>query len=354
MTISYDVDTARNSWIPVCQIDDLEPMWAEAALVHGKQIAIVRLPDDRFFAFSNIDPATGSSVMARGIVGSRDGRPTIASPLHKDVYDLQTGQCFTNPEHRLPVWKVRCDDGRLRVSFARTLIAASHGTSDLAGQRSVTALVNAVRDMRAELEVVDAYVDVHGPDVPTSIDAIHPEQEITIVPLLLSAGHHVKVDLANAAAEDTVRTVSVTAALGPDARLAEVLARRLREAGLRSDDRVVLAAAGSTDAAAVADCHVMGHLLAALLHRPVAVSFLSAAEPHVADAVSSMRTSGPGRVVVASYLLAPGYFASLAAAAGGDVTSQPLLVDGERPPRELIDIVLRLFDEVGSRAAVVH
>ena len=135
------------------------------------------------------------------------------------------------------------------------------------------------------------------PDVPETLAAVRPEQEITIVPLLLSAGYHVKVDLAEAAA-GSPSTVGVTGALGPDARLADVLARRLaRGRALRDGDRVVLAAAGSTDAAAVADCHVMGHLLAAVLRRPVAVSFISAAEPRVPDAVAAMRASGPGRVV---------------------------------------------------------
>ncbi|MFF1573161.1 nitrite reductase small subunit NirD [Leifsonia sp. NPDC058292] len=373
MTIAYELDTARAAstaantatsasgatWTRVCHITDLEPMWAEAALVHGRQVAVVRLPDDSLFAFSNLDPATGASVMARGIVGSRAGRPTIASPLHKDVYDLETGRCLTDPQRRLPMWHVRHDDdGFVSVRFARALVAASHGTSDAAGRRSVAALVQAVRDARPELDVADAFVDVQEPEVTTTIAGVAPDQEATVVPLLLSAGYHVKVDLAAAAADaataETPRTVGVTGALGPDARLIAVLVRRLREAGLREDDRVVLAAAGSTDASAVADCHVMGHLLAAALGRPVVTSFISAAEPRVADAVASTRNDAPGRVVVATYLLAPGYFASLAASAGADVTSGPLLVEGERPPRELVDIVCGLFDDAGTRPVPGH
>src|SRR4051812_44504767 len=117
MTIAYELDTSTALWTPVCRLSDLEPMWAEAALVHGHQVAIVRLPDDRLFAFSNLDPATGSSVMARGIVGSRGGRATIASPLHKDVYDLETGTCYTDPQRRLPTWLARCADGEVSVAF---------------------------------------------------------------------------------------------------------------------------------------------------------------------------------------------------------------------------------------------
>ncbi|MGO4276530.1 nitrite reductase (NAD(P)H) small subunit, partial [Paenibacillus sp. TAF58] len=89
MTITAEPTTADTAWAEVCRLDDLEPMWAEAALVKGRQVAIVRLHDDKLFAFSNLDPSTGASVMARGIIGSKAGRPTIASPLHKDVYDLE-------------------------------------------------------------------------------------------------------------------------------------------------------------------------------------------------------------------------------------------------------------------------
>ncbi|WP_434056660.1 nitrite reductase small subunit NirD [Leifsonia sp. McL0608] len=347
MTIAYEFTTIDTTWSEVCRVDELEPMWAEAALVHGRQVAVVRLADERLFAFSNLDPATGSSVMARGIVGSRAGRPTIASPLHKDVYDLETGECYTDPVRRLPVWRCRSADGIVSVAAARSLVAASHGTNDPAGRRAVAALVQAVRDVRPDLAVYDAFVDVQEPDVRETISGIRHDQEVTIVPLLLSAGYHVKVDLA--AAADPKGAVGVTAALGPDARLVALLARRLHEAGLRDGDRVVLAAAGSSDPSAVADCHVMGHLLAAQLRRPVAVSFISAAEPRVPEAVASMRAAGSGRVAVASYLLAPGYFATLAASAGADLTSAPLLADGSEPPRELVDIVVQLFDEAGTR-----
>ena len=166
-----------------------------------------------------------------------------------------------------------------------------------------------------------------------------------IVPLLLSAGYHVRVDLAEAAA-GARQPVRVTGALGPDWRLARILADRLHEIGLRPDDTVVLAAAGSTDTGAVADCHAMGARLAAVLDRPVTVGFISAAQPRLADAVLTARAGTPVRVVVATYLLAPGYFAGLAERCGADVVSRPLLVDGEAPPTELVDVVIDLYSSV--------
>jgi len=224
---------------------------------------------------------------------------------------------------------------------APVLLATSHGTSDPAGQRAVLALVAAVAAAAPQLTVLGGYVDVQSPDVPTCLTGI-AERPVVIVPLLLSAGYHVRVDLAEAAAEAS-QPVRVTGALGPDPRLARILADRLHELDLRPDDTVVLAAAGSTDANAVADCRTVGAQLAGVLGRPVTVGFISAAEPRLADAVLTARTGAPGRVVVATYLLAPGYFAGLAENCGADAVSRPLLVDGEAPPRQLVDVVLDLY-----------
>ena len=241
------------------------------------------------------------------------------------------------------------------MSVAPVLLATSHGTSDPAGQRAVVALVAAVAVAAPELSVVGGYVDVQSPDVPTCLAEIAAaagsgtgagragfDQPVVIVPLLLSAGYHVRVDLAEAAAAAS-QPVHVTGALGPDPRLARILAGRLAEIGLRPDDRVVLAAAGSTDAGAVEDCHSTGAQLAAVLGRPVTVGFISAAQPRLADAVHTARAGASGRVVVATYLLAPGYFAGLAENCGADAVSRPLLVDGEAPPRELVDVVVDLY-----------
>ena len=118
------------------------------------------------------------------------------------------------------------------------------------------------------------------------------------------------------------------------------MARRLTECGLRDGDRVILAAAGSSDANAVADCHAAGAQLAALLlfgH----VAFITAAEPSLPEAVAAAGSESPGaRVVVANYLLAPGTFAAMARRAGADIVSEPLLVDGEEPPAALVDVLL--------------
>jgi nitrite reductase (NADH) small subunit len=114
-TDTHDSAGTPAEWTSVCALDRLEPLWGEAALIDGVQVALVLLPGGSLYAVSNQDPATGSFVMSRGIVGSRGSRPTLASPLHKQVYDLETGECFTSADYALRTFPVRLDRGTVQV-----------------------------------------------------------------------------------------------------------------------------------------------------------------------------------------------------------------------------------------------
>jgi sirohydrochlorin ferrochelatase len=194
------------------------------------------------------------------------------------------------------------------------------------------------------VRVDSGFVDVQQPDLAAGLDTIPPSECSVVVPLLLSAGYHVHVDIAQGIDERAEGSVRLAGALGPDDALVQVLASRLVEAGLAPGDAVVMAAAGSSDHRAVRDCIETGRMLGALLGRPVTVGFLSAAVPRLDGAIATVRQLHPGaRVLVGSYLLAPGYFAELAAEAGGDVTAAPLLVAGRRPAEHLVDLVVSRY-----------
>ena len=105
------------SWHDVCAVDDLEPLWGEAARVAGRQIALFRVDATTVLAADHRDPHTGACVMARGIIGSRGGSVTVASPLHKEVYDLATGRCLSGGGPSLPVHPVAVRDGRVVVGL---------------------------------------------------------------------------------------------------------------------------------------------------------------------------------------------------------------------------------------------
>ncbi len=105
------------TWIPVCRYDDIQPERGVAALVDGEQVALFRAFDGSLYALGNQDPYSGAFVLSRGIVGTRGGIPTVASPLHKQVFDLRTGECLDDDGARVPVFPVRARDGRVEVEM---------------------------------------------------------------------------------------------------------------------------------------------------------------------------------------------------------------------------------------------
>ena len=103
-------------WQRVCTLDALVPDRGAAALVGERQVALFRLSDTGdVHAVDHLDPFSQANVMARGLVGSRMGVPTVASPMHKQSFDLRTGQCLDEPEVSLAVWPTRVIDGWVEV-----------------------------------------------------------------------------------------------------------------------------------------------------------------------------------------------------------------------------------------------
>ena len=107
-----------NTWTDLCALTDLPPNAGLAARVGESQIALFHLPDsdEKVFAISNFDPKSGANVLARGILGSIGGQRVVASPLYKQHYRLQDGQCLEDEAVKVPVWAVKIEAGRVLVS----------------------------------------------------------------------------------------------------------------------------------------------------------------------------------------------------------------------------------------------
>jgi nitrite reductase (NADH) small subunit len=106
------------AWRDVCAIDDVSPGTGVASLLEGDQIAIVRTRHDRWYAIANFDPFSKAYVLARGIVGDRAGVPKIASPVYKQSFSLETGQCLDDETVQLTVYATRVIDGRIQVKLS--------------------------------------------------------------------------------------------------------------------------------------------------------------------------------------------------------------------------------------------
>ncbi|MGW6378219.1 sirohydrochlorin chelatase [Rhodococcus sp. NPDC055112] len=200
------------------------------------------------------------------------------------------------------------------------LVLVAHGTRSPRGVDMVAALADAVADEVGTTRV--AFVDVLGPSPSEVLRDL--DGPAVVVPAFLASGYHVHTDVPREVADSGHPDVTVTRALGPDPVLARVLFERLREAGWRPGDAVVLAAAGSSDPRALADVRRGAMMLAELVRSTVHIGYVATADPRVPEVVEGLRSAGHRRVFVASYLLAHGLFHRRLIEAGADGVAEPL------------------------------
>lgn len=95
------------TWFTICDLNTLVPGRGVAALLPGdRQVAVFANHDGGLYAVDNRDPFTGAGVLSRGLTGTHRGRPFVASPLLKQRFDLETGQCLDDDTVRLTTYEV--------------------------------------------------------------------------------------------------------------------------------------------------------------------------------------------------------------------------------------------------------
>ncbi|HEV2376118.1 MAG TPA: CbiX/SirB N-terminal domain-containing protein [Streptosporangiaceae bacterium] len=223
------------------------------------------------------------------------------------------------------------------------LLAVAHGSRDPAAQQCVHALTKRVRWLARGTRVRAAFVSHARPllaDALVQAVADAGTDGVVLVPLLLSTGYHLSVDIGNAALQ---AGVAAAGPLGPSPGLVPALADRLAETGAPPGTPVVLAAAGSSDPRAATDTAQQAALLAAHLRAPVVPAFATAAKPSVTEAVAALAARTGHPVAVASYLLAPGLFQDRLHETGAAWVSAPL---GDHPA--VAAVVAGRFHGAGS------
>lgn len=266
------------------------------------------------------------------------------------------------------------------------LVAVAHGSRDPRAAAATGELLDVVRGQAAShglagLDVRAAFLGHCAPSLPQALSAVaaggaaHGGTRAVVVPLLLTSAYHAVKDIPAqlAAASAAARPgIAVAETLGHGPFLIGAMERRLAEtgavpAGERARTGVVLAAAGSSDATANAGVAA----LAARWQRDggwrrVTPAFASAAAPPAggtggrstgwqppAEAVRALRAeAGIARVVVATYLLAPGYFAEKIRAAAAQAGAAAVCgVLGAAP--EVARVILARYAAAASFPPIV-
>jgi sirohydrochlorin ferrochelatase len=179
-------------------------------------------------------------------------------------------------------------------SAAPRLLAVAHGTASAAGAATTARLVEAVQAARPHIPVQLCFLDVAGPRLPAALAAL--DGPAVVVPVLLSTGYHVQSDIPAAVAP--YPDVRVARHLGPHPLLVDALLDRLDG---NTGAATALVGAGSSRPEAAAELQQTGRLLAERLSRPVTVLTMT-------DDLPAAFAALPGRVAIATYLLADGQF----------------------------------------------
>jgi nitrite reductase (NADH) small subunit len=110
-------------WVTLCQETDLVVGSGVCALLEtagqAQQVAIFReVVDGPVYVISNYDPLGGANVLSRGIIGSLGEKLVVASPLYKQHFSLEDGQCLEDPSVRVPAWPARVIEGQVQIQVA--------------------------------------------------------------------------------------------------------------------------------------------------------------------------------------------------------------------------------------------
>jgi sirohydrochlorin ferrochelatase len=242
-----------------------------------------------------------------------------------------------------------------RRSGGGTLLLVAHGSRDPRAACSTRALARAVGAARAGTPVTAAFLDFETPRVPAALAAMQ-EPRVTVVPLLLTAAYHGRVDMPRAVAEAGA-PVTLAEVLGPvagatrDARaldlIVSALCRRLAAAtgsagpsAVRGGfDGIVLAAAGTRDVPALATVDLVANEVSARLRVPCRPGYASGHGPSVDEAVGALRRDGVRRPALAAYFLAPGLLYDRVAAQAHRLGVAAVAAPLDDAP-EIVDLVL--------------
>ena len=95
------------AWTRVCRVEDV-PHDGGTAVRHGEaQLAVYHFESrGEWYATQNMCPHRKDMVLSRGLLGSDDGEPKVACPLHKKTFSLQTGKGLADPNYCVKTFPV--------------------------------------------------------------------------------------------------------------------------------------------------------------------------------------------------------------------------------------------------------
>jgi len=110
--------SAEITWLTICNLTDIAKNTGVCAELNGKQVAIFHIQaasissdknrgESEVKAIDNLDPFAKANVLSRGLITEKDQQYYVASPLLKQEFCLDSGQCQQDETVIIPTYKAR-------------------------------------------------------------------------------------------------------------------------------------------------------------------------------------------------------------------------------------------------------
>ena len=106
------MSSVSKQWRSVCTVNDLVNNSGVCLLINEdtpeeQQVALFTIGENKLFAVDNYCPFGKANVLYRGLLGTLGGRYVVASPLYKQHFDLENGECLEDESVTLSTFEVR-------------------------------------------------------------------------------------------------------------------------------------------------------------------------------------------------------------------------------------------------------
>lgn len=198
------------------------------------------------------------------------------------------------------------------------VVLVGHGSREPTGNQEFLRFATRVRNAVTEAVTEVCFIELAKPDIPTGLDSCARlgAQEIVVLPVMLFAAGHVKVEIPSEIDRARIRHPGIRfrygRPFGLHPKMLEVLEQRLEEVetvlpGARHETAVLLVGRGSSDPDANGDlCKVARLLWERGGFGWVETCFIGIAQPDFAAGIRRCVALGAGRILVLPYLLFTG------------------------------------------------